>query len=304
MDGMIKAELPTLPRIGDRMTFLYLEKCKINRRDSALAVFDIQRKGMVYIPVASISVLLLGPGVDITHDAMTIACDAGITIEWIGEQGVRFYASGRCLTHSSALLLQQAKLVTNQRTHLEVAKKMYSMRFSDDISSMTMQQLRGIEGSRVKALYKKYADQYGIKFNRDYDKDNFNAGDPVNQALTVGNYCLYGLAHSVICALGLSPALGFVHVGHDLSFVYDVADLYKHQTSIPMAFEVGSSNTDDIEGTMRRKMRDAFKENRLLPRMVKDLFELLEFKSEDVTSDADIVYIWDYSTKKTVGFNA
>ena len=128
MSGMVKPNLQTLPIMKDRMSFLYLEKCKITRRNSALSVFDIVRKGTVYIPVASLAVLLLGPGVDITHDAMSLACDTGLSLIWVGEHGVRFYASGRALTHSSSLLVKQAELVVNQRRHLEVARKMFSLR--------------------------------------------------------------------------------------------------------------------------------------------------------------------------------
>ena len=128
MSGMVKPNLQTLPIMKDRMSFLYLEKCKITRRNSALSGFDIVRKGTVYIPVASLAVLLLGPGVDITHDVMSLACDTGLSLIWVGEHGVRFYASGRALTHSSSLLVKQAELVVNQRRHLEVARKMFSLR--------------------------------------------------------------------------------------------------------------------------------------------------------------------------------
>ena len=123
--------------------------------------------------------------------------------------------------------MRQATLVSNQRTHLAVARKMYEMRFPDeDVSGLTMQQLRGREGSRIRSVYRKYSQQYDIPWNgREYDPEDFSSGDPVNQALSAAHACLYGLAQAVILALGCSPGLGFVHIGHERSFVYDIADL-------------------------------------------------------------------------------
>lgn len=154
--GIIRPELQQLPQVKDRMTFLYLERCKLNRRDSAIEVIDDD--GTVDIPAAAISVLMLGPGSRITHRAMELIGDAGVTVIWVGEHGVRYYASGRPLTKRAGLLLQQARLVSNQRLHLSVVRKMYEMRFpNEDVSRLTLQQLRGREGSRVREIYRKLA---------------------------------------------------------------------------------------------------------------------------------------------------
>lgn len=209
--GMVKPELQALPKVTDRMTFLYLEHCKINRQDSAITVFDAT--GVVHIPSGMISVLLLGPGTEVTHRAMELIGDSGVSVCWVGEHGVRYYASGAPLTHSSRLIMRQAELVTNQRKHLEVVRKMYLMRFPDeDISGLTLQQLRGREGSRIRKVYKESSAKWNIPWNgREYNPDDFGSSDKVNQALSAGHACLYGLAHAVICSLGCSPALGFVH---------------------------------------------------------------------------------------------
>lgn len=292
--GMVRPELQALPRIKDRMTFLYLEHCKINRSDGAITAID--KRGIVYIPANVISVLLLGPGTDVSHRAMELAGDAGITVIWVGEHGVRYYASGRPLTHSSSLLIRQAELVSNQRKHLKVVRKMYEMRFSgEDVSKLTMQQLRGREGSRVKSIYRKNSKEYEVEWSgRDYKVDDFSASDPVNQALTSGNQCLYGLAHAVITALGCSPGLGFVHIGHEKSFVYDIADLYKADIVIPLAFKLASELPDDISSEMRRRTRDAMREYHLLEKMVKDIRSLMlteeEFADENET---DVIELWD-----------
>jgi CRISPR-associated protein Cas1 len=240
------------------------------------------------------SVLLLGPGTRITHKAVELIGDSGMTILWVGEKGVRFYAYGRSLTMRTRLLLKQAKLVSNQRYHAEVVRKMYQLRFPDeDVTGLTVQQLRGKEGSRVRAIYRKAAKEWNIPWNgREYDPDHFESGTAVNQALSAGHACLYGLAHSVIVALGYSPGLGFVHVGHENSFVYDVADLYKADTTIPLAFEVASETTDDLPGTVRRRTRDLLYEKHILERMVKDIQYLLNDSDDEDPEEASL-YLWD-----------
>ena len=149
MPGMIRPDLQALPQVRDRMTFLYLEHCTLGRQDGAITVTD--EKGVVQIPAAGISVLLLGPGTRVTHRAMELMGDTGVGAVWVGEHGVRYYAHGRPLTTHSRMLLRQAELVTNTRKHLEVVRKMYQLRFpEEDVSKLTMQQLRGREGSRVR----------------------------------------------------------------------------------------------------------------------------------------------------------
>jgi CRISPR-associated protein Cas1 len=292
MPGMVKPDLQALPQIKDRMTFIYLERCKINRQDGAITVTI--KQGVTYIPAGAISVLLLGPGCSITHRAIELIGDAGVSVVWVGEKGVRFYAGGRPMTHRAGLLLKQAELVSNQRKHLDVVRKMYVMRFPDeDVSKLTLQQLRGREGARIRKVYREMAKKWDVEWNgREYDPEDYLTSNPVNQALSVGNACLYGLAHSVIFSLGCSPGLGFVHVGHDCSFVYDIADLYKAEIVIPIAFQAASLDLEglELEGWVRRSIRDKMTEMHLLEKMVKDIKYLL---SEENTENVRAVYLWD-----------
>ena len=290
MPGIVRPDLQALPQIRDRMTFLYLEHCTLNRQDGAITVTE--ERGCVHVPAASISALLLGPGTRITHRGMELIGDSGVTVVWVGENGVRYYASGRPLTHRAGLLMRQAALVSNMRSHLSVARKMYQMRFpEDDVSGLTMQQLRGREGARVRRIYRQASEKWNIPWNgRQYDPEDYAAGDPVNQALSAGHACLYGLAHAVIAALGCSPGLGFVHVGHECSFVYDVADLYKAETTIPIAFEIAAQNAPDIGAAVRRRMRDEMMRLHLLERMTKDIQLLLN--EEETPLEADVVRLW------------
>lgn len=291
--GAKKAELSELSRIRDRVTFLYLEHAKLNRQDSAILV--THNRETVFVPVAIVSVLLLGPGVDASHRAMELIGDAGMGVVWVGEQGVRQYAHGRPLNHSSRLLEAQARLVSNTRTRVAVARKMYQMRFpGEDVSDLSMQELRGKEGSRVRQVYRNESQKTNVPWSRRaYNPDNFDAGTPINKALTAAHQALYGLSYSVICALGASAGLGFVHTGHDLSFVYDFADLYKAEISIPVAFRVTAKYGDDKDiGTKTRlAMRDAFKDGKLLVRMVTDLKSILGVTETNIS--AGIINLWD-----------
>ena len=290
--GVERPSIQALPQISDRLTFLYLEHCNLTREDSAILVRD--EKGTVRIPAAAITVLLLGPGTTVTHRAVELIGDAGVGIVWVGEHGVRFYASGRPLTHRAHLLMKQAEFVSNKRLHLIVVRKMYQLRFPDeDVSNLTTQQLRGREGSRVRKIYRTAAEEWNITWNgREYDSDDFESSDLVNQALSAGHACLYGLAHSVIMALGCSAGLGFIHVGHERSFVYDIADLYKTEVTIPIAFEVASQAPTDLPSVVRRKVRDKMASMKLLERMVKDIRYLLSDEGDE-QPEVDVTYLWD-----------
>lgn len=289
-----KTNLIELPRISDRISFIYVERAKVNRQDSAITVTD--ERGIVRIPAAMTSVLMLGPGTEITHRAMELIGDTGTSILWVGERGVRLYAHGRALSKSSRLLEKQANLISNQRSRLAVARKMYQLRFpKEDVSTSTMQQLRGREGSRVRKTYRKHAKKYDVEWTgRKYDANDFESGTPINQALSSANVALYGLVYSLITALGLAPGLGFIHVNHELSFVYDIADLYKSQISIPIAFEVASKadTEDDVGQITRHKMRDAFYDGKLIKKAVQDIQNLLDVSEEDQV-EADLVNLWD-----------
>jgi len=292
--GTERPELHELPQIKERLSFLYVERCLINRQDSAITVTD--NRGTVYVPAASFSTMLFGPGTNVSHRAMELLGDVGATAIWVGERSARYYAHGKPLTHSSRFLIAQAELVSNTRTRLNVARKMYQMRFpGEDVSNLTMQQLRGREGARIRRVYRQASKDTGIPWNgREYDAGDFTASDPVNMALSAAHACLYGVAHSVIIALGCSPGLGFVHTGHERSFVYDIADLYKAEITIPIAFKVASMNSQDIGADTRHAVRDAIANGHIIKRAVQDVRGLLlpdaEVSEVDYVSQVDL---WD-----------
>ena len=294
LPGADKPSLAALPRIADRMSFVYLEHCLINRQDSAITATD--QEGTVHIPAASISALMLGPGTSISHRAMELIGNAGASVVWVGEKGVRCYAHGRPLTHSASLLINQASLVSNTRSRVAVARQMYALRFpGEDVSRMSMQQLRGREGARVREAYRQASKESGVPWSkRTYDPNAFDDADPINQALSAAHACLYGLVHAVIVALGCSPGLGFVHTWHERSFVYDIADLYKAQVTIPVAFAVVAQGTEDLPARTRRAARDAIWEHRILERAARDITDLLRGEAFDSSGfQAEVLYLFD-----------
>jgi CRISPR-associated protein Cas1 len=200
-----------LPRIADRVSFVYLERCTVHRDANAITAQDAD--GITHIPSATIGTLLPGPGTRITHQAMAVLGDCGANVAWVGEHGARFYAAARSLNRSSALVEAQATLWANRRTRLEVARAMYRMRFPDeDPSGFMRQQLLGMEGRRLKECYRQQSQRTGVPWQgRQYTPGNFSAGDSINQAIAAAAQCMYGIAHTAITALGCSPGLGFIH---------------------------------------------------------------------------------------------
>src|SRR5699024_3691437 len=197
-NGAKKTVLNELPRIDDRITFIYVEHAKINRQDSAITVAD--SRGFIRIPAAMVSVLLLGPGTDITHRAGELIGDTGTSMVWVGERGVRHYARGRALARSSRLLIKQAKLVSNTRARLNRARTLYQIRCpSEDVSNLTMQQLRGREGARIRKIYRVQSKLNNVEWDkREYNPDDFESGTLINQALSAAHVSLYGLVYSII----------------------------------------------------------------------------------------------------------
>lgn len=264
-----------LTRTSERLSFIYLERCTVHRDANAITAEDAD--GTTHIPSATIGTLLLGPGTRITHQAMSVLGETGAAVAWVGENAVRYYAGGRALTRSSALAEAQALKWANPRTRLAVARAMYRLRFPDeDPAGLTRQELLGREGRRVKDCYREHAARTGIPWRgRKYTPGDFTSGDPVNQAVTAAAQCMYGIAHAVVASLGCTPALGFVHSGHELSFVLDIADLYKTEIGIPLVFDIAAEDEEDVGARTRRALRDRINATSLLDRCVDDIKSLL-----------------------------
>lgn len=293
--------LRQLFRAEDRLSFIYVERCLVSRDSNAITVAS--QEGVVHIPAATIGALLMGPGSKVTHHAMMLLAQSGAVAVWVGEQGVRYYAHGTGLARSTRLLEAQAELVSHRDKRLSVARRMYEQRFPDDaVDRATMQQLRGREGARVRRIYREHSGRTGVQWRRrDYDPDHFDDGDAINQALSAAHTSLYGVVHSIVVALGCSPGLGFIHTGHHRAFVYDIADLYKAEVTIPIAFEVVAAGSPEIPADTRRAVRDAMRSGRIIERCVRDIRSLLGGGTPTDEPEWDIVHLWDDTAGEVMG---
>lgn len=279
--------LHALPRLRDSLSYHYIEQAIVERNQNAIET--IQKSGRTLIPAAAISLIMLGPGTSISHAAVKVLMENGCSILWTGEQGMRCYAQGLGETHRGYHLLRQAELLCDPAKHEEVVRKMYQYRFSVILEpGLSLAQIRGMEGGRIKKAYSAASEKYGIAWRgRKYDRSDWEYSDKVNRLLSAANALLNGICHAGILAGGYSPALGFVHTGRMLSFVYDIADLYKTEISLPIAFETAAENPEKPESCVREKCRERMMEAKLLQRIVHDIDQLLDISDDESREDSD-----------------
>ncbi|MEZ0109317.1 CRISPR-associated protein Cas1 [Catenulispora sp. EB89] len=300
-DARARLAVPTvamLPKIADSLSFLYLDIVRVVQDDTGVCAQIETRRGTetVYIPTAALSCVLLGPGTSVTSRAMATFARHGTTVVFVGAGVVRTYSGVQPSSLTTTWLEHQVRAWANEDSRLDVARRMYHKRFDDDLpEDITLAQLRGLEGHRMKAVYRLHAERQRIgRFKRNYDPERWHDQDPVNVALSAANVCLYGVAHAAVLAMGCSPALGFVHTGTQHSFLFDIADLYKAELTIPLAF--ASHDSPDPEQAVRRHLREGMRLFRFMPRIVTDIQNLLAPESNTPLSrqpESDLVYLWD-----------
>lgn len=294
--GSAPTSLKELARFTESLSFLYIEHAVIEREHSSVAAFTVG--GRVSIPAATLSALMLGPGTRITHAALTVLATSGVVILWVGEDGLRFYAAGRGKTAHSRWLARQAMLWADPAGHLCVVRRMYEVRFGHVLDEgLSLHQIRGMEGARVRNAYRTISEATGVAWaGRRYERRDWSAADPVNRALSAANAALYAVCSAAIFSLGCSAALGFIHTGKPLSFVYDIADLYKLETSIPAAFNAARDGLQGVEKRARIKLRERLREASLLDRITQDLARLLQVDGvglPDEPTDEQDPTLWD-----------
>lgn len=235
----VKVTRESLPQVKDKYPFIYLERGRLEIDDSSIKWID-STNNVVPLPVATLNALLLGPGTTVTHDAVRTAAAANCSICWVGEDTLLFYAAGFLPTADTRNLKQQIALSADPKKSIEVARRMFARRFPDaDLKEKTLQELMGMEGNRVRALYHQKAEQYQVGWKgRSFTPGKFDVSDLTNQILTSTNAALYGILCSATHALGYSPHIGFIHSGSPLPFIYDMADLYKAELCIDLAFSL------------------------------------------------------------------
>ena len=262
--------------IKERLSILYIEYGQLDVLDGAFVVVD--KTGVrTHIPIGGVACLMLEPGARVSHAACALAARVGTLLVWIGEAGVRLYSAGQPGGARADRLLYQAKLALDDGLRLKVVRKMYTLRFGEEPPQRrSVEQLRGIEGARVRETYKRIAARYGVKWTaRNYDRHAWDQSDVPNRCLSAATACLYGVTEAAVLAAGYAPAIGFIHTGKPLSFVYDVADIYKFETVVPVAFRIAAKNPVKAEQQVRHACRDMFRETRLLERIIPGIEDML-----------------------------
>lgn len=274
--------LQELPRFTDKLSWLYLEHGVLSKNDDG--VFFADASGRTPIPLASLALLMLGPGTRVTHRAMQALAEMNCLAVWAGENGIRLYAHGTGGTGHANQLRRQARIWAHPAKHMEVVRKMYEIRFGERVpDDLSIQQIRGREGMRVRRIYEHLAKEAGIEWKgRQYDVRNWSEADIPNRCLSVANAALYGLVHAALVSVGYSAALGFIHTGRPRSFVYDIADLVKFDTVVPTAFAVAATQPKNVERATRMACRDNFKSTDLMSRILDVTEQVLDVDLSDV----------------------
>ena len=275
MSEPILPPLKPIP-IKDRISVLFLERGQLDVLDGSFVIVD--KTGVrTHIPVGGVACLMLEPGIRVSHAAVALASRVGCLLVWVGEAGVRLYASGQPGGARADRLLYQAKLALDDTARLKVVRKMYEIRFKEKPpDKRSVAQLRGIEGARVRKMYELLAKQYRVSWvRRNYDHSNWGSGDVPNRCLSSATACLYGICEAAILAAGYAPAVGFIHTGKPQSFVYDIADIFKFDTVVPVAFRVAGKKPFNPERDVRLACRDIFRQTKLLKRIIPTIEQVL-----------------------------
>lgn len=280
------SNLPALPPprpipMKDRAQLVFVERARLDVADGAFVAVNSDGT-RTQIPVGGLAGLMLEPGARISHAAISLAARVGTLVTWVGEGGVRLYSAGQPGGARSDKLLWQASIALDEAARLRVVRKMYELRFGENAPSRrSINQLRGIEGVRVRETYAQLAQQYRVTWKRrSYDVSDWEAGDIPNRCLSAATACLHGLTEAAVLAAGYAPAIGFLHTGKPLSFVYDIADLYKLSTVVPEAFRIagqaaGGKLEISPDRAVRLACRDMFRRTGLLSGIIPRIEEVL-----------------------------
>ncbi|OZA13612.1 MAG: subtype I-E CRISPR-associated endonuclease Cas1 [Rhodobacterales bacterium 17-64-5] len=275
------APIPGLPPpkpipLKDRASLVFVEKAQLDVQDGAFVAVNADGT-RTHIPVGGLAGIMLEPGARISHAAVALAARVGTLITWVGEAGVRLYSAGQPGGARADRLLWQAAIALDPAARLRVVRKMYEIRFGEAAPERrSIDQLRGIEGARVRKSYELLAQAHAVRWQRRrYDVADWEASDVPNRCLSAATACLHGLTEAAVLAAGYAPAIGFLHTGKPLSFVYDVADVYKFDTVVPLAFRIAARKPHNPEQEVRLACRDVFRESRLLEKIIPGIEAML-----------------------------
>ncbi len=278
---------------ADRHGLLWLEYGKLSVEDGTLRFVAARSEtldaGDYAIPYQAVSMILLGPGTSLTQDVLRLCARHGVLIAAVGEGGVKSYTAPPLGQGRSDVARAHAERWADPKRRLDTARRLYAWRFGRVLPHRDIETLRGIEGARIKESYKLVAQRFGIEWHgRRYDRQNPNAADLPNQALNHAATFVEAAADLAVAAVGALPPLGFIHEDSSNAFTLDIADLYRVDLTLPLAFgavrALREGEADHLEREVRRRAAKLFRQEKLIPRMIDRIKEL--FDVDDRGGDA------------------
>ncbi|MGC4121409.1 MAG: type I-E CRISPR-associated endonuclease Cas1e [Myxococcales bacterium] len=282
LDGRLGLETARVPH-ADRHGCIWLGRGNLVVESGTLrflaAGSDRLEAGAYGIPFQTVSTIFLEPGATVSHDALRLLARHGTGLVVVGEQGVRFYASMPFGQDESALARAQVRAWSDEQERTAVARRMYAWRLGEVLPSTDIQVLRGIEGARVKSLYRTLAQQFGINWaGRRYDREDPESTDRVNQALNHCSTAIRSAALIAVAATSTIPQLGFIHEDSSAAFALDIADLFRESVCLPAAFRAVKEQerrpSEDLERLARRSAGRALQQEAVIPSMIDRIKQL------------------------------
>lgn len=284
MKGRLGLEIARVPH-ADRQGLLWLERGRLHAEDGTLRFLasggESLAEGAYGIPFQTISCLMLGPGSTVSHDALRLLARHGTGLCFIGEGAVRLYASMPFGPDDSSLARRHAGLWADPRLRSFVARRMYYFRLGETLPESDIAVLRGIEGARMKITYRETARSFGIPWSgRLYDRGNPDLTDLPNQAINHAAIAMDAAAMVAVAVTGSLPQLGFIHEDSGRAFCLDLADLFRDEITLPIAFgalrNFQKSPEVPLERQARRLANRVFREKSVVTRMIERIKELFD----------------------------
>ena len=286
LKGRLGLETARIPH-ADRHGLCWLERGKLIAEDGTVsfrtAGFGDLQAGTYAIPHQTVSFIMLGPGSTLSHDAARILARHSTGLAMVGEGGVRLYASLPAQPDQATRARAQARAWADPVQRSAVVRRMYAWRLGEILPEDEITVLRGIEGARAKAVYRRLAEQFGISWNgRRYDRADPEGADQPNQAINHASTAVLGLAQLAVTIAGAIPQLGFIHENSGFAFPLDVADLFRDSITVPVAFSAvkqrrdGEHRGQPLERTVRKLAGKRFRQEKLVVRMLDRIKELFD----------------------------
>lgn len=269
---------------ADRHGLIWLSRGNLTAHEGTLrfvaAKSDDLEAGEYAIPFQRVSMILLGPGSTVSHDALRLLARHGTLLAAVGDGGVKFYTAPPMGQGRSDVARCQARLWAQEKTRIDVARNMYAHRFDRILPHRDINVLRGIEGAKVKETYRILAEQHGIQWcGRNYDRQRPDSNDLPNQAINHAATFVEAAADIAVAVVGALPPLGFIHENSSNAFVLDIADLYRAEITVPLAFASAKRAMQDPSLSLEREVRQEaarrFRKTKLIPNMIDRIKELL-----------------------------